>query len=156
MADNTITIIGNLTSDPELRFTPSGVAVANLSIAQTPRTFDKATNEWKDGETNFFRSAIWRSEAENVAASLHKGDRVIITGTLKVGSYEKDGIKHTTVEIEQAEVAASFKYATAVVTRVRGGGSGNGQSGQGGQASQPASAPAAQPASVPASGDADF
>jgi single-strand DNA-binding protein len=119
--ETTITIIGNLTADPELRFTPSGVAVASFTIASTPRTFDKATNEWKDGETLFMRCSIWREAAENVAESLTRGTRVIVTGRLKSRSYEKDGQQRTAYELDVEEVGPSLKYATAKVAKVERG-----------------------------------
>src|SRR6187431_3774786 len=97
--ETVITSVGNLTADPELRFTPSGAAVANFTVAQTPRTFDRQSNEWKDGETFWMRCAVWRDTAENVAASLHKGDRVVVTGRLKQRTYEKDGANVTVVEM---------------------------------------------------------
>jgi single-strand DNA-binding protein len=118
MANETlITVIGNLTSDPELRFTPSGSAVTNFTIASTPRTFDKNSNEWKDGETLFLRASIWREAAENVAESLAKGMRVVAQGRLKSRSYEKDGEKRTVTELEVDEIGPSMTYATAKVTR---------------------------------------
>ncbi len=114
----TITVVGNLTADPELRYTQNGLAVANFTIAQTPRTFDRASNEWKDGEAVFLRSSIWRDGAEHVAASLKKGMRVVATGELKQRSYEtKEGEKRTSIELEVDEIGASLRYATAVVTR---------------------------------------
>jgi len=116
--DTTITVIGNLTSDPELRFTPSGSAVTNFTIASTPRTFDRTSNEWKDGETLFLRSSIWREAAENVAESLTKGMRVIAQGRLKSRSYDKDGEKKTVIEFEVDEIGPSLQYAKAQVTRV--------------------------------------
>ncbi|QWY82810.1 ssDNA binding protein [Arthrobacter phage SilentRX] len=130
--ETVITIIGNLTNDPELRFTPSGSAVANFTIASTPRTFDAQSKEWKDGETLFLRSSAWREMAENVAESLTKGMRVIVSGRLKSRSYEtKEGEKRTAMELEVDEIGASLRYATAKVTRTqRGNGQGNG--GQGG------------------------
>jgi len=115
--DTLITIIGNLTSDPELRFTPSGAAVANFTVASTPRQFDKTSNEWKDGETLFMRCSIWRDAAENVAESLARGNRVIVSGRLKQRSYEKDGVKRTVIELDVEEVGPSLKYATAKVAR---------------------------------------
>ena len=118
MAGETIiTVIGNLTADPELRFTPSGAAVANFTVASTPRTFDRQANEWKDGDTLFMRCSIWREAAENVAESLTKGTRVIVTGRLVQRAYEKDGQKRTVVELQVDEVAPSLRYATAKVTR---------------------------------------
>jgi single-strand DNA-binding protein len=114
-----ITVIGNLTADPELRFTPSGAAVANWTVASTPRTFDKASNEWKDGDTLFLRCSIWREAAEAVAESLTKGMRVIVTGALVQRSYDKDGDKRTVYELRADEVGPSLKYATAKVTRTQ-------------------------------------
>jgi len=133
--DTVITIIGNLTGDPELRFTPSGAAVANFTVASTPRAFDRQSNEWKDGETLFMRCSVWRDAAENVAESLQRGTRVIVSGRLKSRSYEtKEGEKRTVVEMEVDEVGPSLRYATAKVNRTqRGGGSGGfGGSGSGG------------------------
>ncbi len=129
--DTTITVIGNLTSDPELRFTPSGAPVANFTLASTPRTFDKNSNEWKDGETLFLRSSVWREAAENVAESLTKGMRVIAEGRLKSRSYEtKEGEKRTVIEFEIDEIGPSVKYATAKVNRTqRSGNGGNGGNG---------------------------
>ena len=123
--DTTITMIGNLVDDPELRFTPSGAAVAKFRVASTPRYLDKATNEWKDGESLFLQCQIWRQAAENVAESLTKGMRVILTGRLKQRSYEtKEGEKRTVFEVEVDEVGPSLRNATAKVTRTqRAGGS---------------------------------
>jgi single-strand DNA-binding protein len=134
MAGETIiTIIGNITADPELRFTPSGAAVANFTVASTPRTFDKNSNEWKDGETLFMRCAVWRDAAENVAESLQRGTRVLVSGRLKSRSYDKEGQKHTVVEMDVDEVGPSLKYATAKVNKTqRGGGGGFNSGGQGG------------------------
>jgi single-strand DNA-binding protein len=116
--ETTITVIGNLTNDPELRFTPSGSAVANFTIASTPRTFDRASSEWKDGETLFLRAAVWREAAENVAESLTKGMRVIVSGRLKSRSYEtKEGEKRTVIELEVDEIGPSLRYANAKVNR---------------------------------------
>jgi single-strand DNA-binding protein len=130
-----ITIIGNLTNDPELRWTPSGQAVANITVASTPRTFDRQTNEWKDGDTLFLRGAVWKEPAENVAESLSKGMRVIVSGRLKSTSYEtKEGEKRTVMEIEVDEIGPSLRYATATVkrhtARVDTGGTGGGFGGQ--------------------------
>lgn len=121
-----ITIIGNLTDTPELRFTPAGAAVANFTIASTPRTFDRQANEWKDGETLFLRASIWREAAENVAESLTKGMRVIVSGQLKARSYDtKEGEKRTVMELEVDEIGPSMRYATAKVQRsARGNGEG--------------------------------
>lgn len=136
--ETTITVIGNLTNDPELRFTPSGSAVANFTIASTPRTFDRQANEWKDGETLFLRAAVWREAAENVAESLTKGMRVIVEGRLKSRSYEtKEGEKRTVIELEVDEIGPSLKYANAKVNRTQrsnnnGGGNNGGQASSGG------------------------
>jgi single-strand DNA-binding protein len=128
--DVTVTVVGNLTNDPELRFTPSGAAVANFTVASTPRILDKATNEWKDGDALFLRCSIWRQAAENVAESLQRGARVIVTGRLKQRSYEtKEGEKRTVVECEVDEVGPSLRYATAKV--VKGQRSGGQPSGAG-------------------------
>ncbi len=148
--DTTITIVGNLTADPELRFTPSGAAVANFTVASTPRTFDRQANEWKDGETLFMRCSIWRDAAENIAESLHRGTRVIVTGRLKSRSYEtKEGEKRTVIELDVDEVGPSLRYASAKVTKAERGGSGGGfGGGQGGSQQDPwatgGSPPAAQ------------
>lgn len=130
------TIVGNLAGDPELRFTPSGAAVVNFTIASTPRKFDRNTNEWVDEETLWMRCSWWREAAENTAESLHKGDRVIATGRLKSRSWDdKDtGAKRTVVELEVDEVGPSLRYATAKVTKAqRSGGQGQGQQQQAGQ-----------------------
>jgi single-strand DNA-binding protein len=128
-----ITVIGNITSDPELRFTPGGDAVANFTIASTPRTFDRQSNEWKDGETLFLRAGIWREAAENVAESIQKGMRVIASGFLKQRSYEtKEGEKRTVVELEVQEIGPSLRYATAKVARSARGGQQQGGGGFGG------------------------
>lgn len=148
-----ITVVGNLTGDPELRFTPSGAAVANFTIASTPRNFDRQTNEWKDGDTLFLNCSVWRQAAENVAESLQKGMRVVAQGRLKARSYEtREGEKRTVMELDVEEVGPSLKYATAKVTRATrsDSGGGGGFSGGGGGndpwASQPSqSAPAAAP-----------
>jgi single-strand DNA-binding protein len=131
--DTIITVIGNITGDPELRFTPSGAAVANFTVASTPRQFDRQSNEWKDGETLFMRCSVWRDAAENVAESLARGTRVIVSGRLKSRSYEtKEGEKRTVVEMEVDEVGPSLRYATAKVNRTqRGGGGFGGQQGGG-------------------------
>lgn len=164
--DTVITVIGNITGDPELRFTPSGAAVANFTVASTPRQFDRQSNEWKDGETLFMRCSVWRDAAENVAESLQRGTRVIVSGRLKSRSYEtKEGEKRTVVEMEVDEVGPSLRYATAKVNRTQrgtgggagfgGSGSGGGQAGggQGGPQEDPwATGPAAAPASAPQSG----
>ena len=135
--DTVITIVGNVTGDPELRFTPSGAAVANFTVASTPRAFDRQSNEWKDGETLFMRCSVWRDAAENVAESLQRGTRVIVTGRLKSRSYEtKEGEKRTVIEMEVDEVGPSLRYASAKVTKTQrgsGGGGGFGSSGTGQQ-----------------------
>jgi single-strand DNA-binding protein len=126
-----ITVVGNLTADPELRYTQNGLAVANFTIASTPRSFDRASNEWKDGEALFLRASVWRDFAEHVAGSLTKGSRVIVTGRLKQRSYEtKEGEKRTSMELEVDEIGPSLRYATAQVTRSSGGGGGGGGRGQ--------------------------
>ncbi|GAB2621118.1 single-stranded DNA-binding protein [Pseudactinotalea suaedae] len=132
--DTVITVVGNLTADPELRFTPSGAAVANFTVASTPRQFDRQSNEWKDGDTLFMRCSVWREAAENVAESLTKGTRVIVQGRLVQRSYEtREGEKRTVVELQVDEVAPSLRYATAKVTRSqRSGGGGGGNFGGGG------------------------
>lgn len=125
--ETVITVVGNLTGDPELRFTPSGAAVANFTVASTPRTFDRQNNEWKDGETLFLRCSIWREAAESVAESLTKGTRVIVQGRLVQRSYEtREGEKRTVVELQVDEVGPSLRYATAKVTRTQRGGGGGG------------------------------
>src|SRR5438128_2681030 len=127
--ETVITVVGNLTDDPELRFTPSGAAVASFTVASTPRTFDKNSNEWKDGDTLFLRCSIWRQAAENVAESLTKGMRVIAQGRLVQRSYEKDGQKHTVVELQVEEIGPSLKNATARVAKAnRSDSGGNGGS----------------------------
>jgi single-strand DNA-binding protein len=145
--DVNLTVIGNLTDDPELRFTPSGAAVANFTVASTPRILDKATNEWKDGDALFLRCSVWRQAAENVAESLQRGSRVMVTGRLRQRSYEtKEGEKRTVVELEVDEIGPSLKFATAKVTKAsRGGGGGGGGGGgsygggSGGSSAPPAS-----------------
>lgn len=137
MAGETIiTLVGNLTADPELRFTPSGAPVANFTVASTPRTFDRNSNEWKDGDAMFLNCAVWRQAAENVAESLTKGMRVIVQGRLRSRSYEtREGEKRTVFEVDVEEIGPALKYATAKVTRSSGGGggsySGGGSSGGG-------------------------
>jgi single-strand DNA-binding protein len=145
--DTIITVVGNLTDDPELRFTPSGAAVANFTVASTPRFFDKQANEWRDGEAMFLRCSIWRQAAENVAESLHKGTRVVVQGRLKQRSFEtREGEKRTVIELEVDEIGPSLRYATAKVTKTsRGGGSSSGGGGFGGGDDPWASQPAGQP-----------
>ena len=132
--ETVITVIGNLTSDPELRFTPSGAAVANFTVASTPRTFDRQSQEWKDGEALFLRCNVWRQVAENVAESLTRGSRVIVSGRLKQRSFDtKEGEKRTVTELEVDEIGPSLRYATAKVTKAsRGEGGGGGFGGGGG------------------------
>lgn len=152
--ETTITVIGNLVDDPELRFTPSGAPVANFRIASTPRTFDRQSNEWKDGDTLFLSCAVWRQAAENVAESLQRGMRVIVQGRLKSRQYEtREGEKRTVFEIDVEEVGPSLRNASAKVTKTtrQGGGGGysgggGGYSGGGGQQSAPADDPWASPA----------
>ena len=131
--DTYVTVVGNLVDDPELRFTPSGAAVANFRIASTPRSFNRQTNEWEDGEALFLSCAVWRQAAENVAESLVKGMRVMVQGRLKQRSYEdREGQRRTVIELEVEEVGPSLKYGTAKFTRSAGGGGGRGGYGQGG------------------------
>ncbi|WP_030412254.1 single-stranded DNA-binding protein [Streptomyces sp. NRRL S-1448] len=137
--ETVITVVGNLVDDPELRFTPSGAAVAKFRVASTPRTFDRQTNEWKDGESLFLTCSVWRQAAENVAESLTRGTRVVVQGRLKQRSYEdREGVKRTVYELDVEEVGASLKNATAKITKTsgrggQGGGFGGGQGGgQGG------------------------
>jgi single-strand DNA-binding protein len=151
--ETTITVVGNLTADPELRFTQAGAAVASFTVASTPRTFDRASGEWKDGEALFLRCSIWRQAAENVAESLTRGMRVIVQGRLRQRSFDtKEGEKRTVIEMEVDEVGPSLRYATAKVNKAsRGtGGGGGGFGGGGGGGGAPAddpwgSAPAASP-----------
>ncbi|HVV31467.1 MAG TPA: single-stranded DNA-binding protein [Mycobacteriales bacterium] len=148
--ETVITVVGNLTADPELRFTPSGAAVANFTVASTPRTLDRNTNEWKDGDPLFLRCSIWRQAAENVAESLTRGARVVVTGRLKQRSFEtKEGEKRTVVELDVDEIGPSLRYVTAKVNKTsRGGGfsgagtGGGSSSGAGGTADDPWSTPA--------------
>ncbi|GAA3012125.1 single-stranded DNA-binding protein [Streptomyces fulvorobeus] len=130
--ETVITVVGNLVDDPELRFTPSGAAVAKFRVASTPRIFDRQTNEWKDGEGLFLTCSVWRQAAENVAESLQRGMRVVVQGRLKQRSYEdREGVKRTVYELDVEEVGPSLKSATAKVTKTTGRG-GQGQGGQGG------------------------
>jgi single-strand DNA-binding protein len=146
--DTTITVVGNLTADPELRFTPSGAAVANFTVASTPRIYDRQSGEWKDGDALFLRCNIWREAAENVAESLTRGARVIVTGRLKQRSFEtREGEKRTVVEVEVDEIGPSLRYATAKVNKASRSGGGGGFGG--GAGSRPAPA---QTSSAPASG----
>ena len=161
MAGETIiTLVGNLTDDPELRFTPSGAPVANFRVASTPRTFDRQAGEWKDGDPLFLSCAVWRQAAENAAESLQRGMRVIVTGRLKQRTYEtRDGQQRTVVELDVDEIGPSLKYATAKVTRTQrsGGGFGGGGAPSGPAGGDPwSTAPAGGQASGPAdSGQAD-
>ncbi|HKN54101.1 MAG TPA: single-stranded DNA-binding protein [Amycolatopsis sp.] len=153
--DTVITVVGNLTSDPELRFTPSGAAVANFTVASTPRTLDRASGEWKDGEALFLRCNIWRQAAENVAESLTRGARVVVQGRLKQRSFEtKEGEKRTVVELEVDEIGPSLRYATAKVNKVSRGGGGFGGGGGGGSRGGGGGMPADDPwgSAPPASG----
>ncbi|MEU9973793.1 single-stranded DNA-binding protein [Streptomyces sp. NPDC051014] len=135
--ETVITVVGNLVDDPELRFTPSGAAVAKFRVASTPRTFDRQTNEWKDGESLFLTCSVWRQAAENVAESLQRGMRVIVQGRLKQRSYEdREGVKRTVYELDVEEVGASLRSATAKVTKTAGGGGRGGQGGYGGGGGQ--------------------
>ncbi|RZE97166.1 single-stranded DNA-binding protein [Streptomyces sp. SCA2-2] len=135
--ETVITVVGNLVDDPELRFTPSGAAVAKFRVASTPRTFDRQTNEWKDGESLFLTCSVWRQAAENVAESLQRGMRVIVQGRLKQRSYEdREGIKRTVYELDVDEVGASLRNATAKVTKTTGRGGQGGYSGGGGGGQQ--------------------
>lgn len=141
--ETTITVIGNLTADPELRFTPSGSAVANFTIASTPRTFDRQSNEWKDGETLFLRGSVWRESAENVAETLTKGTRVIAQGRLKSRSYEtKEGEKRTVMELECDEIGPSLRYASAKINRTQRPSDGGGAQRNPGGQNDPWGAPA--------------
>ncbi|OZM72727.1 single-stranded DNA-binding protein [Amycolatopsis antarctica] len=151
--DTVITVVGNLTADPELRFTPSGAAVANFTVASTPRMFDKQSGEWKDGEALFLRCNVWRQVAENVAESLTRGARVVVQGRLKQRSFEtKEGEKRTVVELEVDEIGPSLRYATAKVNKVSRG-SGGGGFGGGNAGGSGGGAPADDPwGSAPATG----
>ena len=136
--ETVITVIGNLTDDPELRFTPSGAAVAKFRVASTPRFMDRASGEWKDGEPLFLSCTVWRQAAENVAESLQRGARVIVSGRLRQRSYEtREGEKRTVIELEVDEIGPSLRYATAKVQKMsRSGGGGFGASGGGGGGTQ--------------------
>jgi len=139
--DIAITVVGNLTNDPELRFTPSGAAVASFTVASSSRYLDKATNEWKDAEPVYMRCSVWRQYAENVAESLQKGTRVIVTGRLKQRSYEtREGEKRTVMEMEVDDVGPALRYATAKVNKVQRQGGGFGGD-SGGTSSGPADDP---------------
>jgi len=158
--ETVITVVGNLVDDPELRFTPSGAAVANFRIASTPRTFDRQANEWKDGDALFLSCSVWRQAAENVAESLTKGMRVVVQGRLRQRSYEdREGQRRTVVELEVDEVGPSLRYATAKVTRASRGGGGYGGGNAGGSGNDPWSTPAqggGQSGSAPSGGQGDW
>ena len=148
LGDIQVSFIGNLTSDPELRFTASGVAVANFTVACTPRTLDKNTNEWKDGETTFLRCQVWRQYAENVAESLTRGTRVMVTGRLKQRSYEtKEGEKRTSLDVEVDDIGPVLRNATAKITKSAGGASAGGRPGSD-SVGTPADDPWASPAAA--------
>jgi single-strand DNA-binding protein len=143
--ETVITVVGNLVDDPELRFTPSGAAVAKFRVASTPRTFDRQTNEWKDGESLFLTCNVWRQAAENVAESLTRGMRVIVSGRLRQRSYEtKEGEKRTVMELEVDEIGPSLRYATAKVQKLNRSSSSGGFGSSGGEP-DPWSQPAAPP-----------
>ena len=153
--DTIITVVGNLTADPELRFTPSGAAVANFTVASTPRIYDRQTGEWKDADALFMRCNVWREAAENVAESLTRGSRVIVTGRLKQRSFEtREGEKRTVVELEVDEIGPSLRYATAKVTKASRGGGGGGFGGGGGGGAKAAATESQEDpwGSAPASG----
>ena len=153
--DTVITVVGNLTADPELRFTPSGAAVASFTIASTPRQFDRNTNEWKDGEALFLRCSIWRQAAENVAESLQRGMRVVAQGRLKQRSFEtREGEKRTVIELDVDEVGPSLRYATAKVNRTQRGSSSGGFGSSGSSGSDAADDPWGTP--PPSSGGGGF
>lgn len=143
MGDINVTVVGNLTNDPELRFTPSGEAVASFTVAASSRYMDKQTNEWKDTDPTYLRCSVWRQYAENVAETLTKGSRVIVTGRLKQRNYEtREGEKRTSFEIEVDDVGPALRYATAKINRVQRGGGGSGFGGEGGgNAAAPAEDP---------------
>ena len=150
MNETQITVIGNLTADPELRYTQNGLPVANFTIASTPRNFDRAANEWKDGEALFLRASVWKEFAEHVAGSLTKGMRVIATGNLKQRSYQdREGNQRTAIELEVTEIGPSLRYATAQVTRAAGNGTPQGAGGPWG-----ASQASEEPWSTPTASDA--
>jgi len=126
-----ITVVGNLTGDPELRYVSSGTPVASFTVASTPRTLNRQTQQWEDGEAMFIRCSVWREHGENVAESLSKGMRVLVTGRLTVRSYEYNGQQRTSLEMQVDEIGPSLRYARAQVTKVAGGGSGGGSFGGG-------------------------
>ncbi|AXA96725.1 single-stranded DNA-binding protein [Microbacterium laevaniformans] len=150
--ETVITVVGNLTADPELRYTQNGLPVANFTIASTPRNFDRQANEWKDGEALFLRASVWREFAEHVAGSLTKGSRVIATGRLKQRSYQdREGNNRTAIELEVDEIGPSLRYATAQVTRAASGGGNYG----GGQQSRPQQVQQEEPWATPGSAAPD-
>jgi single-strand DNA-binding protein len=125
-----ITVVGNLTADPELKYVGSGTPVASFTVASTPRTLNRSTNEWEDGEAMFIRCSVWREYAENVTESLSKGMRVVVTGKLQIRNYQRqDGSQGTSIEMQVDEVGPSLRYATAQVTRTSGGGNGGNRGG---------------------------
>lgn len=124
-----ITIVGNLTGDPELRYVSSGTPVASFTVASTPRSLNRQTNQWEDGEAMFVRCSVWREYAENVAESLSKGMRVVVSGRMTVRSYEYNGQQRTSIELQVDEIGPSLRYARAQVTRISGGGGGQNQGG---------------------------
>ena len=159
--ETVITVVGNLTADPELRYTQSGIPVANFTIASTPRTFDRASGEWKDGEALFLRASVWRDFAEHVAGSMTKGMRVIAQGNLRQRNYEtREGERRTSIELDVQEIGPSLRYATAQVTRTAssgnfGGRGGNSAPGQVPGPSQPAQQASEEPWATPGSTGAD-
>jgi len=157
MAGETIiTVVGNLTADPELRYTQNGLPVANFTIASTPRSFDRQANEWKDGEALFLRASVWREFAEHVAGSLTKGMRVVATGRLKQRSYQdREGNNRTAIELEVDEIGPSLRYATAQVTRAASGGAGGGGGNFGGGQQQARPQVQDEPWSTPGSAAPD-
>jgi single-strand DNA-binding protein len=161
-AVNILPVVGNLTEDPQLVTTQSGAGVVNFTIASTPRRFDRETNTFKDGDALFYRSSVWRKDAENLAASLHKGDRVIAIGEIKPNNYEKDGVKVSGFEFDVHEVAASLAFATVAVTRNPSKGNGAPQAAAPAAPAAPvvAAAPVAAPAvaapAAPVEDDNDF
>jgi single-strand DNA-binding protein len=153
--ETVITVVGNLTADPELRYTQGGLPVANFTIASTPRTFDRQANEWKDGEALFLRASVWRDFAEHVAGSLTKGSRVIATGRLKQRSYQdREGNNRTSIELEVDEIGPSLRYATAQVTRAASSGGGGGGGAPRQQVQQGADEPWSTPGSSQGGADA--
>ncbi|MGW0372439.1 single-stranded DNA-binding protein [Streptomyces coeruleorubidus] len=154
--ETVITIVGNLVDDPELRFTPAGVAVAKFRVASTPRTFDRQANEWKDGESLFLTCSVWRQAAENAAESLARGTRVIVQGRLKQRSYEdREGVKRTVYELDVDEVGVSLARATAVVTKKTGNGQAPGANGQAQGSGWSATPPAQQQPAQQGAGRSD-